>query len=225
MSTVPRPHPHRPLLQEQLARLRALVAQMGELVHVAIARAMVGLASRDVDACAAVIAEDARLNALHRDARDLCFTIVLTQGPRSCDLRETMSLLHMASELERMGDHCVSIAKIGRDLADLPELPPHLDLSGIARSCADQVRDVLTAVIGRGVEEARRVAARDDDIDLAYRRVFDHLVTLITKDAELAYPATKLVLIAHHFERIADRVTNIAEDLVFLETGVIEELG
>jgi phosphate transport system protein len=205
--------------------LRALVTQMGDLVDGAIARAMIGLERRDVDACTAVIAEDARINALHRDVRDLSFTIVLTQAPRCCDLRETMSLLHMSSELERMGDHCVSIAKIGRDLADLPELPTDVGLSGIFRSCAGQVRDVLTAMVCRRVEQARRVAARDEDIDRAYRRVVDQLIQLMSSHTELAYAATKLVLVAHHLERIADRVTNIAEDLVFLETGIIEELG
>ena len=64
-----------------------------------------------------------------------------------------------------MGDHCVSIAKMARDLADLPALPTYVDLSPLGRSCREQVRDVLAAVVARDVGQARRVAARDDRID------------------------------------------------------------
>ena len=219
------PHPHRPVLDDELEKLRTTVARMGELVDVAMARALVGLTDRDVETCTAVIVDDAGVNALHREARELSFTILLTQTPLGADFRETMSLLHMSSELERMGDHCVSIAKIARDLADLPSLPPTVDLSSLGRCCAGQVQEILVAVIAQDVQRARRVAARDDRVDRVYHRVFDDLIELMNTDARTIYPATKLVLIAHHLERIADRVTNIAEDLVYVETGVMVELG
>jgi phosphate transport system protein len=141
------------------------------------------------------------------------------------DLREIMSLLHMSSELERMGDHCVSIAKIARSLADLPELKPTVDLPKMAQYCGEQVRDILGAVVARDVARAREIAARDDRVDRVYHRLFDDLVQLMTDDSDNVFRATNLVFIAHHLERIADRVTNIAEDLVFLELGMIEELG
>lgn len=216
--TKPPPHPHRPVLEEDLGRLRTSVTQMGELVDGAIAQAMAGLASRDVDRCTAVIAEDTRVNALLRDVRELCFATPLTQTPLSCDLREMMGLLHMASELERMGDHCVSIAKLARDLAHQPELTSRVDLGAIGRACREQVRDILTAVVARSVEQAHGVAARHDGIDRAYREALDRLVQMHTTDPQSVYCATLLVFIAHHLERIADRVTNIAEDLIFLET-------
>jgi phosphate transport system protein len=219
------PHPHRPLLDEELGRLRAWLARMGELVDAGIGEAMAALAARDVDRCTAVVAGDAALNALHHDVRELCFTILLTQTPLGGDLRETMGLLHMASELERMGDHCVSIAKLAREVAHQPELTTSADLGAIGRPCQDQVRAVLAAMIARRAEQARQVAAGDDAVDRAYREAFDLLVQTISTDRESAYVGTQLLFIAHHLERIADRVTNIAEDLVFLETGVIEELG
>ena len=85
--------------------------------------------------------------------------------------------------------------------------------------------DILAAVVARDVARARLVAARDDRVDRVYHRLFDELVQLMSEDGQSAYRATNLVFVAHHLERIADRVTNIAEDLVYLETGVIEELG
>jgi len=219
------PHPQRAHFDEELQRIRSVVTEMGELVDTAISGAMVGLIERDVDASSVVIAEDARINELQREVREQSFTVILTQAPVARDLREIMGMLHMSSELERMGDHCVSIAKIARSLADFPELPTHVDLPKMASFCREQVRDILSAVVARDVSRARLVAARDDRIDRVYHRLFDELVQLMAEDGRSAFRATNLVFVAHHLERIADRVTNIAEDLVYLETGVIEELG
>jgi len=124
-----------------------------------------------------------------------------------------------------MGDHCVSIAKIGRQLADLPEIKPNVDLPSIAQLTQEQLRQMLSALVARDVDAARIVAAKDDRIDRMYHRVFDDLVQCMVEDGSNVYAATNLIMVAHHLERIADRVTNLAEDLVFLETGSIEELG
>jgi phosphate transport system protein len=186
---------------------------------------MWGLVERDVDICNAVIAEDSRVNELQREVRELSFNIILTQAPVAGDLREIMSMLHMSAELERMGDHSVSIAKIARTLSDLPELKPYVDLPKMAQFCSEQVRDILGAVVARDTDRAREVALRDDRVDRIYHRLFDDLVQVMIDNSDNVFRATNLIFIAHHLERIADRVTNIAEDLVFLDTGVIEELG
>ena len=88
-----------------------------------------------------------------------------------------------------------------------------------------QVRGILAAMVSRDVLQARRIAAGDDRVDRIYHRLFDDLIQMMTEDNTTVFRATNLVFIAHHLERIADRVTNIAEDLVFLDSGAIEELG
>jgi phosphate transport system protein len=221
----PLQHPHRPLLQEEMERIRELVLDLGQRVDQAIGRAIRGLAERDVDLCAQVIAGDHHLNDLQREIRELSFTAILTQAPVARDLREVLGFQHMASELERMGDHCVSIAKIARTLADLPEIQPSVDLPSMAQLCSVQVRDMLGALVARDVDAARVVAAKDDRIDRIYHRILDDLVQSMVENSGNVYAATNLIFIAHHLERIADRVTNLAEDLVFLETGATEELG
>jgi phosphate transport system protein len=224
--TEPLHHPHRPLLHEEMERLREQVLDLGHRVDEAIGRATHGLVDRDVEMCARVIAEDHHINELQREIRELCFTAVLTQAPVARDLREILGFQHMAAELERMGDHCVSIAKIGRSLADLPEIkPPSVDLPAIAQLTSEQLRGMLSALVARDTDAARIVAAKDDRIDRMYHRVFDDLVQCMVEDGSNVYAATNLIMVAHHLERIADRVTNLAEDLVFLETGSIEELG
>jgi phosphate transport system protein len=222
--TAPPPDRHLQPVADELGRLRVTVAEMGERIDQAIVRALIGLTRRDVDSCREVVAGDGAINALHRDVRQRCLR-VLSRGLMSCELRETMSLLDISSELERMGDHCVSIAKIAQELADLPDRRPSVDLSVLGRVCREQVRDILTAVLAGDICEGRRVAARDDRVDDIYHRVVDDLIREMSGDVQITYRAIKLVLIARHLERIADRVTNIAENLVFLRTGVMEELG
>jgi phosphate transport system protein len=219
------PHPHRPELDTEMQVLRADVMRLGQFVDRAIEKSIWGLTERNVDLCTAVIEADTEANDLERQVRELVFQTILTQAPVAGDLREIMGLLHMASELERMADHCVSIAKIARTLADLPPLEPAVDIPKMAQYCGKQVRDILAGVMARDVERARQVAARDDRVDRIYHRLFDELVQSMTDHGDNVLRATNLVFIAHHLERIADRVINIAEDLIFTETGVIEDLG
>jgi phosphate transport system protein len=220
-----KPRVYRSLLGEELRRIREVILAMGESVDTAIARATRGLVDRDVDICTVVIREDSHVNALQAEARELSYTAILTQAPVARDLREIMGFLHMASELERMGDHCVNIARIGRSLADLPPLRPYVDIPRMSQYCAEQVRDILGALVSTDVNRARSVAARDDRVNRIYHRLLDDLIQLMSEDSSNVYRGTQLILVAHNFERIADRVTNLAEDLVFLETGEIEELG
>jgi len=95
----------------------------------------------------------------------------------------------------------------------------------MVRYVEEQVRDILEAVTAHDHRRAQDIAARDDRIDRIYHRVFDDMLETMREQPEWVYPATNLIFIAHNLERIADRVTNIAEDVVFLETGELAELG
>ena len=197
---------------------------MGERVDEAIGRATAGLVERDVAICDGVVEDDQKVNDLQREARDLTFTSILTQAPVARDLREILGFLHMASELERMGDHCVNIARIAKVLADIPA-GTVVAIPEMAALCAEQVRDMLGALVARDIDQARTIAGRDDRVDRVYHQILDDLIEEMREDSSTVYRATNLILVAHNLERIADRVTNLAEDLVFLETGTIEELG
>jgi len=208
----------------ELQRIRDLVLTMGDEVDRAMTRATHGLVDRDIDLCTAVMRDDARINALLIEVRELTFAALA--GPLSPpQLREALGLLHMASELERMGDHCSSIARSGRELADMAPLSSTLELPQLSEACEAQVRDILGALMARDVDRARTIAARDDRVNRIHHRIVDDLIQLMTEDGDAAYRGTQLIKVAQNFERIGDRVTNLAEDLIFLESGRIEELG
>jgi len=206
-------------------QLRDLILSMGDRVDAAISRATLGLVKRDIGLCDKVIADDNLVNELQRQVGEICFAALQGDRPGTEPLREILGFLHMASELERMADHCTNIARIGRTLADFPELRPAVDIPLMSQFCADQVRDMLGALVARDVDRAREIAARDDRVDRVYSRLLDDLLHLMTEDSSTVFRGTNYILVAHNLERIADRVSNLAEDLVFMETGEIKELG
>ena len=110
-------------------------------------------------------------------------------------------------------------------LADLPPFGHHVDIARLSEVCSEQLRDILGAVIARDVDRARAVAARDDRVNRIYHRVVDELIQLMTEDGDLVYRGTRLIMAGQNFERIGDRVTNLAEDLLYRETGEIVDLG
>jgi phosphate transport system protein len=221
----PLAHPHRPSLETEQRQVRELVLEMGEMVDNAINHATRALVNRDIELASRVIAGDGVVNERQAEVHEHCLSVILTQAPVARDLREILGFLHMSDELERMGDHCVNVARIARNLADLPPVGAPIDLAVLSRTCAAQVRDMLNALVARDIDRAREIASRDDRVDRMYHRIVDDILALMVANSRDVYAGTQLILAAMNLERIADRVTNLAEDLVFLETGNVEELG
>jgi phosphate transport system protein len=215
----------RTLFDQELAELKSGVLRMGSMVEQAIAESMRALVERENSLANDVIARDEEVNELHRQLRERAFMIMATQQPVARDLRLITSFQMMVVELERMGDHAVGIARAARRLNNLPLLKPYIDLPRMAELVELQVHEILGAVIEADQERARTIAARDDEVDIIYHRLWDELIQCMVKDPETVERAANLLFLAKNLERIADRVTNIAEDVVFLHTGHIVELS
>ncbi len=211
--------------EQELAGLKSGVLRMGSMVEQAIGEAMRSLVDRNSELARQVIAADHQLNELHRQLREQSFMIMATQQPVARDLRLISSFQHMVLELERMGDHAVGISRGALRLNDLPQLKPYVDLPRMAALTQSQVHDILSAVIEADQDRARVIAERDDEVDEVYHTLWRDLVGYMVADSNNVERAAILLFIAKDLERIADRVTNIAEDVVFLHTGHIVELG
>jgi phosphate transport system protein len=128
-------------------------------------------------------------------------------------------------ELERIGDSVANVAKRARDIAPEPSLSANVEVPAMGRLAIELLADVMRALVDSDVELARSTARRDDDMDVMYHRAVDRLAALSKEDAGNVDRANRLQLAAHYLERVGDRVTNIAEDVVFLSTGVREDLN
>jgi phosphate transport system protein len=198
---------------------------MGSLVESQIRDAVRSVVERDPGLAAVVIEGDDRINEAQRDIGDLIVMTIATQAPVARDLRFLMALDHVAFELERIGDHASSIAKQTRRLAEEAQLSEVTALARMGHLAADQVRGIVTALIDIDDRLAREVAGHDDEIDHLYRTIFADVVERMRVEPVTVERGTRLILAAHWIERIGDRVTNVAEDVVYLATGRIEDLN
>ncbi|HET9498175.1 MAG TPA: phosphate signaling complex protein PhoU, partial [Candidatus Limnocylindria bacterium] len=148
-----------------------------------------------------------------------------TQQPMARDLRELLALYHAAAELERMGDYAGNIAKLAQQLASEPEVPLFGQIPIMERLCRSQLRAAMRALVDVSETDARAVAANDDELDRLYDAVYRGAMELMQADPSRVPQATHLIFIAHHLERLGDRVTNIGEDVVYLATGQVEDLN
>jgi phosphate transport system protein len=150
---------------------------------------------------------------------------IATQQPVARDLRYLLTLDHVSYELERMGDHASSVAKQARKLAPHAPLKDYVELPRLGQLVADQVRGIIRALVDVDEIRAREVAALDDDVDDLYHAIFDEVLRLMREDPTNVEPGTRILFASHYLERIGDRVTNIAEDIVFLGSGEVEDLN
>jgi phosphate transport system protein len=214
-------------LAPHLHRLRESVLGLAGLVESQIDDTLVALRTFDLGVADRVRTNDRALNELLREIREQVVAIIATRRPEAPELRSLMALEYVATELERMGDYLVRIARQTSTLAGLQpgRLRPEFGLMGELAS--RQVRDILDALVEEDVVRAREVAARDDEIDRLYHRLFDALVTELatTGDPSDALRTVMLIDVAHDLERLGDRVVNVAEDILFLASGQVVELG
>ena len=217
--------PSRAALDRDERLVKDGILRMGSHVEQQIRDAIRSVVDRDAALAQRVIDEDARVNEAQRLIADTVLMAIATQSPVARDLRFMMALDHVAFELERIGDHASGIAKQVRWLLDEPSLREVHELAKMGNLAADQVRGVVGALIDVDDAVARAVAARDDEIDHGYRSVFAHVIELMRADPDTVERGTRMILVAHWIERIGDRVTNVAEDVVYLATGKIEDLN
>ena len=217
----------REAFRRELELLRESLLRMAGLVESQIDDALTALRSFDRAGADRVRMNDQAINEVFRQIREQVFQVVATQQPVAGDLRTLMGVQYIATELERIGDYAVRIARWTSTLAGLPHQPLRPEFGLMGELASQQVRDILDALIEEDPARAREVAAKDDEIDRLYHRVFDDLIEDMADgtDSEDALRAVTLIQVAHNLERIGDRVTNVAEDIVFLDSGQVVELG
>jgi phosphate transport system protein len=212
-------------LDAEMRDVKDGVLRMGSYVEEQILAALEALVHRDAELAQKVIISDGRINEVQRAVTALVAMTIATQAPVARDLRFLLALDRVTYELERMGDHAGSVAKQARKLAGVTSMVTYDELTPMATLAARQVRDVVMALVDIDQDRAREVAARDDDIDNLYHKVFEDVLEEMRTDPAKVDPGTRILFAAHYLERIGDRVTNIAEDVVFLATGEVEDLN
>ena len=206
-------------LDRDLQKMCDELLSLGNMVEKAISKSVDSLRFRDLPQAKEVISEDDAIDKKRFAIEETCINLIAMQQPIATDLRLILATLHIAEELERMGDYAEGIAKISLMMGDEAPLKPLIDIPRMADLAKSMLQESLSAYIQEDVEKALKVCQDDDDVDAIYDQVYRELLTFMIQDQESVQRATYLLWVAHNLERIADRSTNIAERVTFLVTG------
>ena len=204
---------------DQLDSIFADLVEITRLVRLAVHDATEALFSADVSLCERVISEDAAIDFGRERLEDRAFQLLSLQQPVAGDLRTIVAALRMTSEIERMGDLAVHVAKIAR--LRVPEVAVPVEVQPTVRRMADVAEDMVNRVASiienRDVEAAEALRAVDEEMDSLRRENFREIL-----GAEWSHgvePAIDLALLGRYYERIADHAVSVADRVVFVVTG------
>ncbi|MFM2148338.1 MAG: phosphate signaling complex protein PhoU [Pseudomonadota bacterium] len=204
---------------EQLRKLREMVARMGGLAERQVHDATSALVRRDVQLAAQVVARDAALDALEREIETFCIRILATRQPMAGDLRFIVAAMKVSHDLERIGDYARNGAKRSIVVAQQPQMGSLNGFLRMSQLVQENLKLAIDALAGDDAEAAERVWAADEPVDDIYNGIFREMLTHMMEDPRNITAATHLLFIAKNLERIGDHATNIAETVHFAVRG------
>jgi phosphate transport system protein len=209
----------------ELERLQDEVLVLGSMVEKAILRSIDALRDRDTAAAHVIEAEDVLINRKRFEIEESALLLIATQQPMASDLRRLAAIVHIVTDLERMGDYAAGIAHICIEIGDEPLIKPLIDIPRMADVAASMLRRSLDAFLMRDIAAAEHIAQQDDEVDALYQQVYRELLMLMLANPRVIDQATRLLWVAHNLERVGDRVQNICERVVFVATGRMQEFS
>ncbi|MCB2045235.1 MAG: phosphate signaling complex protein PhoU [Novosphingobium sp.] len=204
---------------EEITRLRGLIAEMGGLAELSAQEAVDALIHRNLELADAVVVRDKKLDALEAEVDRLAVRVIALRAPMADDLREVVAALKIAGMLERIGDYAKNIAKRVERIEVSKAFEPLTLLPAMAEVATDMVHDVMTAYAARDAALALDVIERDTKVDAFYNSIFRNLVSHMIENPSTISSAAQLLFITRNLERIGDHATNVAEMVHFAALG------
>lgn len=205
---------------EDIDRLRGLIAEMGGRAEAAIENAMVALQRQDKVLAAQVVADDKRIDAIEAEVEKLVVQVIALRAPMANDLRDVIAALKIVGVVERIGDYAKNIAKrVPLIMVNQRTLEPVSLLPSMGQVASEMVHDALNAFAARDADLAVAVVERDTVVDDFYNSVFRTLVTYMVENPKTISECAHLLFIAKNIERIGDQATNVAEMVYYAATG------
>jgi phosphate transport system protein len=214
----------RETFERELNHLQDEILILGSMVEEAVRDSIDALERRDLLDARRIYASDRHVNEKRYEIEHNCLALIALQQPMARDLRLLAAVLEIITELERIGDYAKGICRISLLIGPEPLIAPLVDIPRMADLGLDMLHRALSAFITRDARAAREIPLEDDRVDALYNKVYQDLLVIMIANPNLSDHANYLVWAAHNLERLADRVTNICERIVFVVTGEIMEL-
>lgn len=211
--------------EEELEKLRDMLLEMGSEADRAVSEAMRALEDRDLAIAESVIDLDDRIDEMDLQIEAECMRIIALQHPLARDLRLVGTALKIITDLERIGDHAVDIAKVARKFSRTNQDKVLADLPRMASAVRRMLKMALDAFVRHDLALVEQVVDADDEVDDLFHVIRDDLHAAMQKDPRIVVEASYLLFVAHYLERVADHAVNIAERVHFVETGQLSQLA
>jgi len=209
----------RKVFEENLQELHNDLIRMGSIVEKQIHDCIDALVTQNAEKAEKIMVDDDIVDALEREIEDKAIRLIAMQQPLAIDLRNIFTTTKIVTDLERMADYAVDVAKITVRLKDEKYIKQLIDIPRMAEIVILMIKDSLDAYVAGDIEKAYEVCKRDDQVDDIYKEVFDELLKLMFKNQDTVNQATQFLFICKWLERIADHTTNICEWTIYLVTG------
>lgn len=203
----------------QLSELKHEIMRMSSLVEELLAKSMKALVDRDIEEAVRIKKSDDVIDDLKNSIEDRCVRLIATQQPLAGDLRIIFAAIKMATDLERIADYGVGIAKTTIRLKDEEYIKPLIDLPRMTDIACEMLRDSVQAFADKDVDKAIETAKMDSKLDVLFKQIYRELLTFVMESPKCINQMMSFVLIARYLERVGDHITNICEWIVYNATG------
>ncbi len=208
---------------EKLQDMENLLIKMGAEVEEIVSLAFKSFLVQDRELAKRVIALDKNIDYLEIEVEKKCIALIALQQPLAGDLREIAGILKIITDLERIGDYAVNIAKITLEFEESEEfIKPLIDLPKMEGFVKSMVKGSLDAFVNKDVDKAREIALLDDKVDELYEHIYTDLLEYKVDDKQTKQQIIRLLFVGRHLERMADHVTNICERVIYMIEGIRE---
>ncbi len=208
-----------------LENLHHDILTMGSIVEKQIHQSIEALVNKDEKLALQIIANDDLVDNLEKEIENKCIRLIGKEQPLAIDLRTIFTSSKIITDLERIADHAVDIAKVVKRLKGQDYIKELIDIPKMALVVENMIKMALDGFIERNVETAYEICKMDDQVDAYYKIIFNDLLNIMIKDQSTINQATQFLFVAKNLERLADHVTNICEWTVYLVTGELLDLN
>ncbi|SHE27618.1 phosphate uptake regulator, PhoU [Atopostipes suicloacalis DSM 15692] len=215
----------RSIFDERLAEIHRELSQLGRMVNEAIYKSVKALINHDAQLAQEVIDGDLKINQKENVIDQKCYAIIALEQPNASDLRRVLAVMRASSDLERMGDHAENISKVTINVkGNKRDAGLEKQIAQIGDKINGMCSDIIDAFVEFDVDKAKVTAQMDDEVDEQYHQLRMSSIELMKSDSESVLAAADYSFVGMHLERIGDYITNIAEWIVYLDTGEIVDL-
>jgi phosphate transport system protein len=217
----------RNFFSEELSRLRQDILAMATRVEENLGKALSALRTRNAELAKEVRADDTEVDALQIKIEDDAAILIATQQPVARDLREMVTIFKLTSNIERVGDHAVHLARAAKKLAKSGETlsitQEHLEVMAVTGQ--KMIHAAISAFMAQDAQAAREAAAMDHKIDTEHKALTEDILKLMKKHPDMVKEALQVIQTSNQLERLGDHITNICEAIIYMLEGKHEELN